>query len=317
METAISLDHIYKTINNREILKGISFTVNPGDIFGYLGPNGAGKTTTIRILLGVFYPDKGKALIHNRAAHDSDVRKRIGFLLDNDGLYDNLTATENLAYYCELYGMPRQGRKERIGEMLRMAGLADRAGEKISGFSRGMRQKLALARALIHDPELLILDEPTAGIDPSGQIEMRDLIRSLADKERKTIFLSSHNLDEVQRICNRIALIDNGVIKLYGELESLRGNEGKNNLQITIRHENGLTGESRLNEIAVELKGLSVVCDAGVDDGRLNVMMQEDCDISEIVLFLSRKGIKIEEITRLQTSVEELYADAVRRDQDE
>jgi ABC-2 type transport system ATP-binding protein len=224
MNAAISLENVKKTLGKREVLKGISFTVARGDVFGYLGPNGAGKTTTIRILLGLLQSDSGRLDIMGQDISKSDTRRKIGFALDPDGLYDNMTAEENLEFYARIYGLSDAAR--RIAELLGAVGLSDRAKDRVGTYSKGMRQRLALARAMTHDPEVLVLDEPTAGVDPSGQMEVRQIILDAAHHKNKTVFLSSHNLDEVQRICNRIALIDRGEIKLYGETETLRRGMG-------------------------------------------------------------------------------------------
>jgi ABC-2 type transport system ATP-binding protein len=219
MVEPLLLDQVYKTIGNRKILDDVTLKVEHSDIFGYLGPNGAGKTTTIRIILGLFRANSGTVQVLGENTSPDKLRRKIGFVLEYDGLYDNLTARENLEFYYQLYGIHEAG-GNKIDEMLHLVGLYNRAGDKVSTYSKGMRQKLALARAMVHDPELLILDEPTAGIDPSGQMEVRDIILNLAHNQDKTVFLSSHNLDEVQRICNRIALIDKGQIKIYGELDT-------------------------------------------------------------------------------------------------
>ena len=208
MNSVISIENVKKTLGNREVLKGISFTVEMGDIFGYLGPNGAGKTTTIRILLGLLQADSGNLSILGQDINISETRRKIGFVLDSDGLYDNMTARENLEFYSRIYGL--NNAKERIDKLLDMVKLADRSEDRVHTYSRGMRQRLALARSMVHDPEVMVLDEPTSGVDPSGQIEIRQIMLNMARKENKTIILSSHNLDEVQRICNRIAIIDRG-----------------------------------------------------------------------------------------------------------
>lgn len=219
-QAAIALDNVSKSLGGRHILNGISFVVERGDVFGYLGPNGAGKTTTIRVLMGLFRPDSGQALIMGKNAGSDEARQSVGFVLEADGLYENMTAYENLDYYSRIYGLSSDSRGRRIDELLEPAGLSDRARDKISSYSKGMRQRLALARAMLHEPDLLILDEPTAGLDPTGQIEVRQTIVDLAERG-KTVFLSSHNLDEVQRICNRIALIDKGEIKLCGRIDEV------------------------------------------------------------------------------------------------
>jgi len=220
-QAAIALDNVSKSLGGRPVLNGISFVVEQGDVFGYLGPNGAGKTTTIRVMLGLFPPNSGRALILGKNAESEEARQRVGFVLEADGLYENMTAHENLDYYSQIYGLLPSAKDRRIDEMLELARLSDRARDKVSSYSKGMRQRLALARSMLHEPDLLILDEPTAGLDPTGQIEVRQTILDLAERG-KTVFLSSHNLDEVQRICNRIALIDKGEIRLCGPVDEVR-----------------------------------------------------------------------------------------------
>ena len=230
MNDIISVEHIYKELGKRQILKDVTLAVQRGDIFGYLGPNGAGKTTTIRIMLGLMAANSGKVTLLGQDVQVDKVRQKIGFVLEADGLYDNLTAYDNLLFYAKLYDIPKPAQK--VDKILKQVGLADRSRDKVSTYSKGMRQRLALARAIAPDPEVLILDEPTAGVDPTGQIEIRQLMLDMIHKEGKTILLSSHNLDEVQRICNRIALIHQGQIRLYGELEQFKREMGQGGLVI-------------------------------------------------------------------------------------
>jgi len=309
---AIKLEGITKILGNRQILKDINFAVKIGDIFGYLGPNGAGKTTTIRVILGLFPPNSGKAYIMGKDAQDDAARQKVGFVLEADGLYDNMTAYENLDYYCRIYGMSsalkskRHDDAEGIDEMLELVELSDRAGDNVSSYSKGMRQKLALARSMVHEPDLLIFDEPTAGVDPTGQIEVRQIILNLAQRG-KTIFLSSHNLDEVQRICNRIALIDQGEIKLYGELEKLRRDMGRREVII----ETGITTteEARLLDgLVAELEALSYVTSCCREAQKLRLQLDGHGDVSEIVAMLSQKSIGVEEVRKGEISLEEIYA---------
>lgn len=299
MNPAINLERVKKTLGKREVLKGISFIVETGDIFGYLGPNGAGKTTTIRILLGLLKADSGRLDILGQDINLSETRREIGFVLDPDGLYDNMTAEENLEYYARIYGVSNAG--EQIAKLLSGVGLRERANDRVGTYSKGMRRRLALARAIVHGPEVLIFDEPTAGVDPSGQIEVRQIILDMAHKENKTIFLSSHNLDEVQRICNRIALIDRGEIKLYGELASLRHEMGKGGVIIETAQ---AVSESLLAKItSVPRVGLQE------SQGRhLFFSPQEGTEVSGIVGLLVGLGVKIEEVTRKEASLEEMYS---------
>ena len=299
MNPAISIKNVKKTLGNREILKGISFNVEMGDIFGYLGPNGAGKTTTIRILLGLFQADSGALEILGQDIKLSETRRKIGFVLDADGLYDNMTAEENMEYYARIYGLFKASK--RIRELLDMVELGNRAKDRVNAYSKGMRQRLALARAMVHDPEVLILDEPTSGVDPSGQIEIRQIMIDLARKKNKTIFLSSHNLDEVQRICNRIALIDRGEIKLYGELESLRQGMSKRKVVIEV-------AQSIPESLLTELKGLSYMGLQEIKENSIIFSPQQGTEISDIIGILTSRGVKIQEASRKEASLEEMYS---------
>lgn len=299
MDSAISLENVRKILGHREVLKGISFTVAAGDIFGYLGPNGAGKTTTIRILLGLLKADSGKLDILGQDIDLSETRRKIGFALDPDGLYDNMTAEENLEFYARIYGV--FDAEKSTARLLDAVELKDRARDRVGTYSKGMRQRLALARAMVHAPEVLVLDEPTAGVDPSGQIEVRQILLDIARKENKTIFLSSHNLDEVQRICNRIALIDRGEIKLYGELESLRRGMGRGAVVIE-------TAQVLPEDLLDELKSLPQL---GLQEKRGTSLIfspSEGVETSDIISLLAGRGVKIEEATRKEASLEEMYS---------
>jgi ABC-2 type transport system ATP-binding protein len=299
MNSVISIENVKKTLGSREVIKGISFTVERGDIFGYLGPNGAGKTTTIRILLGLLQAGSGKAYILEQDINLSETRRSVGFVLELDGLYDNMTAEENLEFYARIYGLSNAGQK--IAELLGVVRLGDRAKDKVGTYSKGMRQRLALARAMVHDPEILILDEPTAGVDPSGQIEVRQIMLDVAHKENKTVFLSSHNLDEVQRICNRIALIDRGEIKLYGELESLRRGMGGGAVIIETA---GEVPQALLDE----LKSLPHLGLREKKERSLIFSPQEGTEVSDIVSLLAEHRVKIEGAARQEATLEEMYS---------
>ncbi len=296
---AIRLEAISKQLGEREVLREVSFTVKQGDVFGYLGPNGAGKTTTIRILLGLLQPTSGKATILGEDVSRDEARRKVGFVLESDGLYDNKTAEENLWYYARIYGMAEPA--ERIDKILHLVELRDRARDKVGTYSKGMRQRLALARAMTHNPELLVLDEPTAGVDPSGQIELREVILNMAHKEGKTIFLSSHNLDEVQRVCNHIALIDRGEIKLYGELEQLQREMSGNEVEIE-------TAEAIAEPLFTELKGLSHLGLRERKDRVLTFVPQEGVRIPDIVSLLVGRGVEIEGVNKKEASLEEIYS---------
>jgi ABC-2 type transport system ATP-binding protein len=303
MKSTIRLENIQKSLGNRKILKGISFSVEMGDIFGYLGPNGAGKTTTIRIILGLYKIDSGNLEVLGQDINNIETRRKIGFVLDLDGLYDGMTARENLIFYSRIYGLTISD--ARIGELLEMVELTGRGDDRVHTYSTGMRQRLALARSMVHDPEILVLDEPTSGVDPSGQIQIRKILLNLAQKENKTIILSSHNLDEVQRICNRIAIIDTGEIRLYGELESLRQGMGKSGIIIK-------ASENITDYMIGEIKKLPDLGLKEVKDNSLVFMPNKETATSDIISLLSSCGIKIEEAIKQEASLEEMYSNILK-----
>jgi ABC-2 type transport system ATP-binding protein len=299
MNSAIFLEDIKKTLGGREVLRSIGFSVEKGDIFGYLGPNGAGKTTTIRILLGLLLADAGRLEIMGSDINLGRTRRNVGFILDPDGLYDNMTAEENLEFYGCIYGV--SGVAGRISKLLHAVGLVGRETDRVGTYSRGMRQRLALARAMVHNPEVLILDEPTAGVDPSGQIEIRQIMLDLAGREDKTVFLSSHNLDEVQRICNRIALIDRGELKLYGELESLR--QGMGGGMVIIKFSGNMP-----QQVLDDLQGMHQLGFREKTGSQLLFSPGEGAGVADIIQVLSTHGIRIEGASRQEASLEEMYS---------
>jgi len=276
----------------------VDLNVMRGDIFGYLGPNGAGKTTTIRIILGLFPVTSGKAAVLGQDARVDAVRRKIGFVLEADGLYDNMTAVDNLTYYAQLYDAPQPAGS--IDRALNLVGLSGRSHDKVGTYSKGMRQRLALARAMVHEPDLLILDEPTSGVDPSGQIEIRQVLLDMARNEGKTILLSSHNLDEVQRICNRVALIHQGQIRLSGELDKLQHEMGRGEVIIE-------TAEPVPSSVLAGLKEMSGIDIRDQQQNILKLSASDGMDISGIVTRLAVAGVRIEQIRKQEASLEEIY----------
>ena len=298
MVAAIVLEGVSKILSGRQVLKELSFAVEPGDIFGCLGPNGAGKTTTIRIIMGLLRASAGQVRVLGSDPAEDRVRNKVGFLLETDGLYDNLSARDNLEYYGRLYGV--RDVAPRIQAVLAGAGLADRALDKVSVYSKGMRQRLALARALLHRPEVLVLDEPTAGLDPGGQLEVRRMLLELSREEGVTIFLSSHNLDEMQRLCNRIVLIHGGQTRLYGDLAQLAGGSGKRGvvIQTSAPIPDGVLAQMPL------ATGASV---QGRDGAEVTLSGAATLDVPAVVAFLVGQGVGIEQVTKPQDSLEDLY----------
>jgi len=217
---------IKKKKKNVEALKGISFTVKKGEIFGLLGPNGAGKTTTIKILTTLLAPTSGTAKVLGLDAfgEEKKLRPRINFIYGGErSLYWRLSARDNLDYFSDLYKIDPEIKAVRIPKLLELVGLTDRADYKVETFSKGMKQRLQIARGLINDPEILFLDEPTIGLDPTGALELRKIINALSD-QGKTILLTTHYMHEADELCDRIAIINNGEIIALDTPENLKRN---------------------------------------------------------------------------------------------
>jgi len=234
--SSIRVRSLRKNYGNTEALKGISFDVDKGEIVGFLGPNGAGKTTTMKILTCYMAADSGEAHIsgHDCFKEDLAVRRKIGYLPENNPLYTDMAVVEYLRYMAELHDVPADKVNERITEVAVECALSGKLGNTISTLSKGYRQRVGLAAALIHDPEILILDEPTVGLDPNQIVEIRNLIKKLS--KEKTVILCSHILAEVELTCNRIVIISGGRIVASGTPAELRGLvEGHVNLKLIIR----------------------------------------------------------------------------------
>jgi len=300
----IEIQNLTKKFKERTVLNGVSFQVNEGEIFGYLGPNGAGKTTTMRIILGLLKPTAGKVLVWGQNLGENEkLRRRVGVLLEHDGLYERISAYENLDYYAQLYGV--SNRVEKIEKLLEFTGLSDRKDDKVGEFSKGMKRKLALARAIIHNPDTLFLDEISAGLDPEAQKILRDLILRLSGEERITIFLNSHDLDEVQRICSKIAILQRGEIKAYDTIDNLRGKFTTPVVEIAF-------SDSREVEKALNLlSSLDYVSDCKQYNLGIAITLAENKRSSTLLSFLMGKGIKVEEIKRVTKSLEDVYLEIV------
>ena len=208
-----------------EAVRGVSFEVGDGELYGLLGPNGAGKTTTIKMLITLLLPTSGTARVLGLdVVHDArEVRRRIGYVFGGDrGLYERLSALDNLRYFAELYGVTGRRQRERIDEVLELVGLRGREKERVEGYSRGMRQRLHIARGIIHDPQVVFLDEPTIGVDPVGARELRATITSLVGSG-KTVLLTTHYMFEADTLCDRVAVIARGRILAEGTPRELKG----------------------------------------------------------------------------------------------
>ncbi|NOZ74182.1 MAG: ABC transporter ATP-binding protein [FCB group bacterium] len=217
-ELALQIRHLTKSFKGRRAVDDLSFTVAQGEVFGFLGPNGAGKSTTIRIMVSLLKPDDGDIFIFGQsvAIHRNSVLKDVGALIERPDFYLNLSARQNLNMLAGMEAIPL----EQVDEVLRIVSLQDRAGDRVKTFSHGMKQRLGIAQALLGHPKLLVLDEPTNGLDPQGMKEIRDLVRDLSDRGM-TIFLSSHLLDEVEKVCTSMAILHQGRLVTTGTVNDV------------------------------------------------------------------------------------------------
>ena len=301
----IEVKNLTKIFKGKTVLNGVNLQVKEGEIFGYLGPNGAGKTTTVRLILGLLKPTSGEALVWGKPLGDHpELRKQVGVVLETDGLYERLSARENLDYFAELYGVEDRGNK--IERMLKFVGLYERRDDKLGTYSKGMRRKLALARAVISSPKVLFLDEPASGLDPEAQRLVRDLILQLAKEQGMAIFLNSHDLDEVERICSKIAIIQNGSIKAYDSVSNLRSNASQPVVQLV------LSGDEDVAKASKFLKSQNYVAGVNADNHQLTVTLNDDKMSSGLLSTLVGQGIKVEEARRMTRSLEDVYLEIMR-----
>jgi len=224
MEKMIEIKGLAKKYGDLVAVDHVSYDIFEGEIFGLLGPNGCGKTTTILMLMGLIAPNEGTALVNGRdiIKEPLEARRNVGLLTDNVGLYENMTAGQNLSFFAELADVKASETSSRIEKLLKLVGLAEKRDVKVAAFSRGMRQRLGIAQSMVRDPKILIFDEPTLGIDPEGTKELRELMKLLAREEGRTIVFTSHLLSEVNRLCDRVAIMRTGKVIAIGSIPELR-----------------------------------------------------------------------------------------------
>ena len=293
--------HLTRTFGDRTAVDNVSFEIPRGEVFGLLGPNGAGKTTTLRMIGGLILPTGGHVTIDgtriDRANADA-LRRRIGFLTETPGLWEQLTVFANLATYAKLFGVTHH--VDVCERMLRRFELWDRRDDRAATLSKGMKQKLALARALVHDPEIVLLDEPTANLDPQTARGVRDLVADLRDRGR-VVIISTHNLDEVERIASRVALISTRLIAI-GEPAALRRSVFGRRMRIVFAP--GTLAVAALASIAGRAGALDVVADA---EGLTMRIENPDLEVPAIIAALVGAGAAIRAAYDEEQSLEDVY----------
>ena len=300
---AIVMSGVTRTFGGTVAVGELSLEVSSGEVFGLLGHNGAGKTTTIRLLTGLLLPNTGTITVFGRSpcTDGAAIRARSGVLSEVPGLDERLTAWENLAFFAELFSLPPRQIPARVTFLLEQFGLSERAGERVARFSKGMKQRLALARCLLHDPDLLFLDEPTAGLDPVAAREVRELIRGLRGSGR-TVFLCTHNLDEAQRLCDRVAVLRRGRLVALGTPVELARQLGYcQRLELEVDPARIVTAAAVLARYVPS--GQVVVGEGGL----LTAAGVERQEVPRLVEALVRKEIPVYRVTPRDASLEEIY----------
>ena len=298
---AIHTERLTRDFGTVRALDDVTLDIPSGIVFGFLGPNGAGKTTMIRSLLGLLEPSAGTAetLGFSLPGDGARVRERTGALLEYTGLYERLSAEENLDFYGRVYRIPSNERRDRIRELLTHFGLWERKDNRIGDWSRGMKQKLAVARAIFHRPELIFLDEPTAGLDPVAAASLRDDLAELVSNEGVTVFLTTHNLTEAEKLCSLVGVINKGRLMNVGHPDELRSRGGG------IRAE--IIGSGFTDAIITGLQGREDVKEVWIDNGRMSLDLRENARMAPIVSYLVSKDVEIEEVRKGKASLEEAF----------
>ncbi len=305
----IKVEGLTKRYGKTLALDGVSFEVPEGEIFGFVGPNGAGKTTTMRILAALLDPSQGRASIDgfDVTTHPDAVHNRLGYMPDFFGVYDQLTVAEYLDFYAACYRLPRPRRQKIIGDLLELVGLPERRNHPVNTLSRGMKQRLCLARALVHDPAVLLLDEPASGLDPRARVEMREILKELKGMG-KTIVISSHILPELTELCSMIGIIDRGRMRATGSVQDVvRSLTSGRMLRISTL--------GRQEEAVAALNAMPGVLGAEIANGLIEVRYEgDDSGAAQILQQLIATGVAVSSFNQVEGGLEDAFLRATSED---
>jgi ABC-2 type transport system ATP-binding protein len=301
-DTAFVTDGLTRHFGELVAVDHLTLEVQAGEVFGFLGHNGAGKTTTVRLLNGVLDPTSGTARVLGLAPMEQGpaLRRRTGVLTETPSLDERLTGRENLEIYAVLYGVPRRDIAARVKELMEVFQLDDRADEKAGDYSKGMKQRLALARALIHRPQILFLDEPTSGLDPVATRLVHDMITHLSHDEERTVFLCTHNLDEAQKLCDRVAVLEHGKLVALGTPQELAAKVGRSQ-RLELQVERG--DEETVLRLLAGAPGVS----AHRENGTIVAAGAAWAAIPGLVTSLASAGVQIYRVAPQEVSLEDTY----------
>lgn len=310
-DSVISTDKLTRDFATVRAVDGLSLEVPPGIIFGFLGPNGSGKTTTIHLLLGLLEPSAGSARVlgFDTRVDPDKIRASTGALLEHSGVYEQMSAEDNLEFYARIWRMPAGERQPRIKELLTRIDVWERRHERVAKWSRGMKQKLALARAILHRPPLVFLDEPTAGLDVVAAAALREDLAALAADEGVTVFLTTHNMAEAEKLCAQVAVFRQGKLLAVGHPDELRAGIGTPQVDIS--------GSGFDDEVIRQLNGRPEVVSTAVSDGHLTIKLTPEADISALVALLVNAGARVEEVHRGRISLEDVFLTLMAEEDDD
>jgi len=302
---------LVKRFGSLTAVDGLSFSVDAGEIFGLLGPNGSGKTTTVRLLSCLIAPSAGTARVAgiDIGKDPLGVRAAVGILTENPGIYDRLTALENMEFFAEAYGLrDRAVREARIKELLGFLDLWDRRGDKVGTWSKGMRQKLAIAKAVVHNPNVLFLDEPSSGLDPKAAKDIRDLMWDMSRREKRTIVLCTHNLEEAERLCSKVMIIRKGRPLATGSIEELRRRmHGAPELEVHL-----VAADDKITKAAAKIRGVKAV---NTRNGSLVFYLEDpEGGVPDVIDGVVRAGGRILSVNVLRPTLEDAYLELTKED---
>lgn len=297
METILSIKNLNKRYGSLQALKNVSFEIKKGHVYGILGPNGSGKSTTLGIVLNVVNKTAGEYSWFDGKMQTHEALKKVGAIIERPNFYPYMTAEENLKLVCKIKNISYN----KIQEKLELVGLDERKNSKFSTFSLGMKQRLAIASALLNDPEILILDEPTNGLDPQGIHQIRDIIKQIAS-QGTTILLASHLLDEVEKVCTHVLVLRKGTVLYSGSVDGMSSNEGFFELQ----------ADDNTNLIAV-LKTHPAVENIKMEEGKVFVYLKKPLEATELNKYLFEKNISLSHLVKRKNSLEEQFLELTRK----
>jgi ABC-2 type transport system ATP-binding protein len=308
MKMAIQSDELTRDFGSLRALDSLTMEVREGTIFGFLGPNGAGKTTTISLLLGLLAPTLGSAQVLGLdiRTQGDEIRTSCGALLEHTGLYEQLSAADNLEFFGRVWRIAPAELQSRMKELLTQMGLWERRTERVVKWSKGMKQKLTLARALLHHPRLVFLDEPTAGLDVIAAAAIRDDLAALANQEGVTFFLTTHNMTEAEKLCHEVAVIRQGKLLAIGKPDELKKHSSTPRLEIT--------GKGFSEGALDMLRNQPLVTAVELHDSQLTIQLREDIDTAPLINLLVGTGVQIDEVRRGKASLEEVFIKLVEEE---